>query len=108
MAREKPWNVAVANRETGLSYKSALFLMHRVRFGMSDPIGYDDTQLEGIVEVDETFVGGKPDPQNRRAGVWSKRKKRPVLAMVERGGRVRAFPVSRITPKTLQGAVRRQ
>jgi len=44
-------------RETGLSYKSALFLMHRVRFAMTEP---PQRPLKGTVEVDETYVGGKP------------------------------------------------
>ncbi len=44
-------------RETGLTYKSALFLMHRIRFAMADqPTG----ELGGDVEVDETYVGGWP------------------------------------------------
>jgi transposase-like protein len=96
-------------RETGLSYKSALFLMHRVRFAMSDPIGYDDTPLDGIVEVDETYVGGKPRKHRTRVqgGAYNWRdKKVPVLAMVERGGRVRAFPIARVTSANLKGAVR--
>lgn len=44
-------------RETGLSYKSALFLLHRVRFALAD---MDGVTLTGTVEVDETYVGGKP------------------------------------------------
>lgn len=44
-------------RETGLSYKSALFLMHRVRFALAD---MTNCKLTGTVEADETYVGGKP------------------------------------------------
>lgn len=45
-------------RHCQISYKSALFLMNRIRFAMSpDP---DEPQLTGIVECDETYVGGKP------------------------------------------------
>lgn len=44
-------------RQTGLSYKSALFMMHRIRYAMTpDP---RPSKLDGIVEVDETYVGGK-------------------------------------------------
>src|SRR5208282_2636785 len=49
-------------RETGLTYKSALFMMHRIRFAMADDytatakMGGDDK----ILEADETYVGGKP------------------------------------------------
>jgi transposase-like protein len=63
--------------------------------------------LEGVVMVDETYVGGKP-----RHHKGEKRKKGPsgnkaaVLALVERGGRVRSHPIANVTAKTLQGAIR--
>ena len=90
------------SRETGLSYKSALFIMHRIRFAMTPD--YPD-QLKGDVEVDETYVGGKP-----RFKGQSKRgrgtKKTPVLALVERGGNVRAQVVTDVTGRTLKSAIR--
>jgi transposase-like protein len=45
------------HRQTGVSYKSALFMLHRIRFAMSDSV---TGPLQGPVEVDETYVGGKP------------------------------------------------
>jgi transposase-like protein len=74
-------------RETGLSYKSALFLMHRIRFAMNDG---PENKLEGMVEVDETYVGGKPrkyDGKKRKPGRGTD--KACVLGMVERDGNVR-------------------
>jgi transposase-like protein len=44
-------------RQTGLSYKSALFLLHRIRYAMAPA---EAGQLGGTVEVDETYIGGKP------------------------------------------------
>jgi len=44
-------------RQTGLSYKSALFMMHRIRWAMAP---CDVEKLSGTVETDETYVGGKP------------------------------------------------
>src|SRR5437773_3490200 len=46
-------------RHTQLSYKSALFLLHRIRFAMA-PDPPTTPKLSGIVEADETYVGGKP------------------------------------------------
>src|ERR1700687_2019302 len=46
-------------RETGLTYKSALFMMHRIRFGMAED-WTGKPKLSGTVEADETYVGGKP------------------------------------------------
>ena len=74
------------HRQTGLSYKSCLFLLHRIRFAMAPT---DGNPLTGTVEVDETYVGGKPRyPRNKRKAYTSKA---PVIAMVERGGQVRSF-----------------
>ncbi|SRR5579883_564391 len=90
------------HRQTGLSYKSSLFMLHRIRFAMADSVV---GPLGGEVEVDETYVGGKP----RYKGV-SKRgrgtKKQCVLAMVERGGRVKTRPIANVTGKTLKDAIR--
>ena len=76
------------SRETGLSYKSALFMMHRVRYAMADDHEMP-SKLSGVVEVDETYVGGKPRYKGQ-----SKRgrgtKKAPVVALVERGGETTA------------------
>ena len=46
-------------RNLGLhTYRAAWFLAHRIRLAMKqDPVA---SQLKGIVEVDETYVGGKP------------------------------------------------
>lgn len=49
-------------RETGLTYKSALFLMHRIRWAMA-PANEMEPKLGvggGTVEFDETYVGGQP------------------------------------------------
>ena len=90
------------HRQTGLSYKSCLFMLARIRFAMADSVV---GPLSGDVEVDETYVGGKP----RNPGV-SKRgrgtKKQCVLVMVERGGKVKTKPIANVTAKTLQGAIR--
>lgn len=93
------------HRQTGVSYKSCLFMLNRIRFAMSDSAPAPLGPGGGDVEVDETYVGGKP----RHKGV-SKRgrgtKKQPVLAMVERGGSVKTMPVANVTGKTLKTAIR--
>lgn len=95
------------SRECEISYKSALFLMHRIRYAMAE----DESapKLSGTVEVDETWIGGKP--RNRRP--WKYRKqgeplttKTPVVALVERNGRVRTRHIERVDAKTLGRAIR--
>jgi transposase-like protein len=84
-------------RETGLSYKSALFMMHRVRFAMAkDWTG--QPKLSGIVEADEAYVGGKPRNKQARTGPRSgPDRKMPVVSLVERGGKIRSFVTADVT-----------
>jgi transposase-like protein len=91
-------------RQCQISYKSALFLMNRIRFAMA-PDPADTPKLTGTVECDETYIGGKP----RYKGT-SKRgrgtEKTSVFAAVERQGRIRRRVVVDVTGKTLKTAIR--
>ncbi len=64
-------------------------------------------QLNGIVEVDETYIGG---PRKRKPGrpAPNDAQKTPVMALVERGGRVRAFALARVTGDNVQDIIRRE
>jgi transposase-like protein len=99
-ASKKGVSALQIRRMTGLSYKSALFLMHRIRFALAgDPL--TPAKLEGIIEADETYVGGKPrykGPHNKR-GMGAN--KIPVFALVARGGEVRARVPEKVTADTL-------
>jgi transposase-like protein len=90
------------HRQTGLSYKSALFMLHRIRFAMANSV---TGPLSGPVEVDETYVGGKPRYKGQSARGRGTNKQ-PVLAMVERKGRVKTKPITNVTGKTLKDAIR--
>jgi transposase-like protein len=69
-------------RTLGVTYKTAWYLSHRIRAAMKDE---NPLPLSGIVEVDETWVGGK----RRGFGQGYKDNKTMILGAVERGGRVR-------------------
>lgn len=72
-------------RHIGVQYKTAWHLCHRIRKAMEElnksPLGGQGQ----IVEVDESFIGGKKLHKGVKAG---KDAKISVLGMVERGGRV--------------------
>jgi transposase-like protein len=105
-ASKKGVSALQIKRQTGLSYKSALFLMHRIRFAMA-PDAATAPKLSGIVECDETYCGGKPRPGD---GKIHKRgrgtSKTPVFAMVERDGNIRRHVVADVTGATLKKAIR--
>lgn len=120
-ASKKGVSAKQIERETGLTYKSALFLMHRIRWAMA-PANENESQLGqngGTVEYDETYVGGKPrghvryqqeiKPDGTRKlgpAVDFADRKTPVVGGVERGGRVKVRVVPNITTDTLAQHVR--
>lgn len=69
-------------RSLHTSYKTAWYLAHRIRDAMGDD---DQPPLRGIIEVDETFVGGKREGVGR----GYRENKTMVVGAVERGGEIR-------------------
>jgi transposase-like protein len=101
-ASKKGMSAHQLHRMLGVTYKSAWFMAHRLRYAMSqEPLA---SKLRGVVEVDETYVGGKRRLTPGRPGPNSN--KIPVVALVERKGRVQAFPMERITSANVQDAIR--
>jgi len=80
-------------RHLGVNYRTAWHLCHRIREAMQEGglLTGEVTLLTGVVETDETYVGGKV---KRKGRPYVKRdKKDVVIGMIERGGKLRFIPV---------------
>jgi transposase-like protein len=98
-ASKKGMSAHQLHRMLGVTYKTAWFMCHRIRYAMTqEPLR---SKLSGTVEVDETYVGGKVRGTKR-----GRIDKPPVVALVERNGEVRAFPMKQVTEANLLRAIR--
>jgi len=125
-ASKKGVSALQIRRQTGVSYKSALFMMHRIRWAMQHGTG--TALLTGDIEVDETYVGGKPRRKPRppvlrsehsgriiSGGRTSKRgravegfsdRKTPVVAILQRNGEVRTSVMTTVNGENLYKMLR--
>ena len=79
---------------------TAWFMLHRIRHAMNNDRSFKG-MLNTIVEVDETFIGGKAKNKHknkRHKGTQGRSTldKAPVLGMVQRNGNVITFPIKRL------------
>lgn len=88
------------HRMLRITYKSAWFMSHRIRYVMTH--GTFAGKLGGTVEVDETYVGGKRGQLMQ----GSRAHKTPVVALVEREGRVRSFVLPVVNADNLKEMIR--
>src|SRR6266403_3459664 len=85
------------------SYRTALFMMHRIRYALAHPAFTG--MLKGTVEVDEVYLGGKR--LGRGTGGHTPNKT-CVVSLVERGSKARSLVVDRVTSENLHGAIMEQ
>jgi transposase-like protein len=97
------------HRTLGVAYNTAWFMAHRIREAMADK---DPSPMGGegkVIEADEAYQGKKeiPTPSRHRRGRPYLKKgkaaeKRPIVALVERGGPARAFHMPVVTAKNIR------
>lgn len=99
------------HRSLGITYKSAWFMCHRIREAMCDPAAPPVGGEGKVVEADEAYHGKRETPAKLSRGRVAKptkkgksggAQKRPIVALVERGGEVRAEHMNHVTAKNLR------
>lgn len=91
-------------KEIGVSQQTAWFLLHRIREGC----GREMSALQGTVEIDETFIGGKEKNKRKSDRVYGKgatEGKSAVLGMRERNGRAKAVLIPSVDARVLRDAI---
>jgi hypothetical protein len=89
------------HRMLGLGYRAAWFMAHRIRYAMN--AGGTLPKLNGTIEADETFIGGKL----KGHGCYvARQRKSPVVTLVERNGRAKSFHMQEVCASNLKPVVR--
>lgn len=101
-ASKKGMSAKQMERMLGVTYKTAWFLCHRIREAMDGaapqgPLGGHNE----VVEVDETYVGGKARNRSTRKPA----PKKAVVALVQRDGHARSFHVANVNAKDVRALV---
>jgi transposase-like protein len=94
-------------KDIGVTQKTAWFMLHRLRFAAQTKSF--NRHLDGMVEADETFIGGKEKNKHawqRTGGKQGGKGKTAVLGILEREGELRTGTLSNLSSRNVQTAVR--
>ncbi len=87
------------HRDLGITQKTAWFVLHRLRVIMGSP---EPEPLVNVVEVDETYVGGKFGNMNkarRKKAIEKGDNKTAVMGLVQRDGKAKLTVIGKDTFK---------
>jgi transposase-like protein len=111
-ASKKGMSAHQLHRMLGVTYKSAWFMAHRIRFAMTqEPLS---SKLSGVIEADETYIGGRQRQRVPHATKPGERdrdhpspvaNKAAVFSVLQRGGKVHSQHVERVIGSTLRSAI---
>jgi transposase-like protein len=96
---KKGMSACQIQRTLGISYKTAWYLCHRIRAAM---VEVDKQMLDGTVEMDETYVGGRAHGKRGRGAA----NKEVVIGIRQRQGELRFFHADDVKSGTLEKYIR--
>lgn len=97
------------SRDLALNQKTSWYIMTRIRAEMAKKGG---ALLQGIIEADETYIGGKPRKENKREDREPSKRGRgtdkdAIIGAVERGGKVVAELATELTGRAILDFIKR-
>ena len=98
-ASKKSISANQLSRMLKITYKASWFMAHRIRFAMGQEMPLYRL-LKGVVEADETFVGGKGDRSTKLS------RQTPVMALIEQDGQMRTRVLPNVSQKNIGNALR--
>jgi transposase-like protein len=111
-ASKKGMSAHQLHRMLKVTYRSAWFMAHRIRYTMTqEPLS---SKLSGVIEIDETYVGGKRRKHQSgqvKPGVRAQDRlapfdgKAPVVAVLQREGRVQSMHMQKVTADNLRPVI---
>lgn len=98
------------SKDIGVTQKSAWFMLQRIRHAMHT--NSLSLPLDGTIEADETFVGGKEGNKHKnkkQKGTQGRSTltKTPVIGVLERGGRITAKTIKDVSGETISNFVKK-
>ncbi len=90
--------------QLGVTQKTAWYIDHRIR----ETFKQDENKLGGIIEIDETYIGGKEKNKHKskkQKGTQGRslKTKTAVVGVVEREGKLKAIQVKTVQANTIKG-----
>ncbi len=101
---KKGMSACQMQRTLGISYKTAWYLCHRIRAAMVES---QKPMLDGKIEMDETYVGGKAKPGSKKYGLTGRgTEKEIVIGIRQRNGELRMFHAGDVKAGTIAQFIR--
>lgn len=91
------------SRTLGVGYRAAWFMAHRIRSALAPAESEPQEKLSGVVEADETYIGGRAHGKRGRGAA----NKTSGVTLVERNGEARSQVVTNVTGENIREVLKK-